>query len=133
MPGELLQDLIEDERNLTPTAEKAMQEVIKPFAYIGKTDHEIHFREEANDLSARHKILLTFLGKLAVLSLGFADDATLSQGEVVEKLDREGVAEGSVKSGMNRLRADKILTSPEKGRYEITYNKLKRMRGEFRV
>lgn len=126
-----LEELLEDEAQITARGEEILKDLIKPYAYIGKAKKSIHLRDKAFDLPARLRVLLLFLTKLAMRHLNLVSDASISQKEAIDFFLPQGMPEGTVKVSLMQLREEKLISKTTKGGYSTGFDKLSKAQTEF--
>lgn len=126
-----LEELIEDESQVSTRGEELLKNMLKPYAYIGQDTKEVRLRDNAFSLPSKIKILLLFMAKLAQKRLNLITDESVSQKEAINFFTPHGVPEGTVKISLKQLRDDKVITKTSKGKYSIGFDKLARLQQEF--
>jgi hypothetical protein len=123
----LLDALVEDESQVSTKAEELLIQIFKPYAFIGKDSKSINLRDEADILPPRLKILLYFLGRLAGKRLGYIEDDSISQKEVIEFYTPHGIPEGTIKVSLKQLREERLIVGATTGRYKTGFDKLEKI------
>lgn len=125
-----LEELLEDESQVSERGASVLKDLIKPFAFIGSNTKKIVFRDEAFELPTKLRIYLLFACGLAMKDLGYSK-GTFSQKEILGYFVPLGIPEGTVKVTLKQLRDDRLITEAEKNRYETGYDKILKIQSEY--
>lgn len=127
-----LEELVVEDSEMQNRTEIILKNIIQPYVYILKDQKKILFKpEEFENLSNKLRVLLLFLGNLAMEKLGYISNASISQKEAIEVLTQEGIPEGTIKPALKQLRDEKIISEVSSGRYAIGFEKLNKIKAEF--
>lgn len=118
-----LANLLIDEDEIRKKADEILSSTLSPYIRIVKSNQEVQLTQDARKLPGHKKVLIALAARLAAKRLNLIKDETMSQKELIESLNEEGVPEGSVKSALNRLRKEKMV-SQRGSRYYIGFDKL---------
>lgn len=128
-----LLSLLIDEEEIEKRADSILSSALTPYVQITKNGQQIQFLQAAYILNGPQKVLLVLSARLAAQRLGLAKDASMSQKELIDQLKDEGVAEGTVKSSLNKLRTAKLLSKTDDSRYYIGTDKLIKLTSALEV
>lgn len=128
-----LHGLLIDEEQISKHADELLAKVLTPYIMIVKSSHEVQLSSEGTSLKNSSKVLVTLGAHLVLKRLGLVEDESLSQKQLIEILQGEGVAEGSVKSALSYLRKEKLVSKTPKSRYFIGLDKLSKLKAELEV
>lgn len=126
-----LEELIEDESQISVRGEAILKELIKPYAYIAKINKNIQLRDKAFELPQRLRVLLIFLTKLAMKRLNLISDESISQKETIEFFTPQGIPVGTIKVSLKQLRDDRLISKISEGRFSTGFDKLSKIQSEF--
>jgi|SRR3989344_4656137 len=125
-----LEDLFEEESQVSAHGDVTLANLVKPYLYLGKKTRKIILRDDAFNLPVKLRILLLFMGSLALKRLG-SGEGTFSQKEIIEYFSQYGVPEGTIKVSLKQLRDDRLITEAEASRYMTGYDKLSKIQMEL--
>lgn len=125
-----LEELFEEESQVSAHGDVTLTNLVKPYLYLGKKTKKIILRDNAFDLPVKLRVLLLFLGGLALKRLS-GGGGTFSQKEIIEYFSQYGVPEGTIKVTLKQLRDDRLITEAETSRYITGYDKLSKIQMEF--
>lgn len=125
-----LEELFEEESQLSAHGDVTLANLVKPYLYLGKNTKKIMLRDRAFDLPVKLRIILLFMAGLALKRLGNGE-GTFSQKEIIEYFHLYGVPEGTIKVSLKQLRDARLISEVDPSRYATGYDKLSRIQIEF--
>ncbi|HMQ96279.1 MAG TPA: hypothetical protein PKD19_03590 [Candidatus Saccharibacteria bacterium] len=128
-----LLSLLIDEEEIEKRADSILSSALASYVQITKTGQQVQFLPKAHGLKGHQKVLLALASKLVAQRLDLLEDATMSQKELIDQLKDEGVAEGTVKSALNKLRSAKLLSKTDNSRYYLGTDKLIKLESALEV
>ena len=128
-----LLSLLIDEEEIEKRADSILSSALSPYVQITKSGQQVQFLPKAHTLTGSQKVLLALASRLAAQRLNLLEDTTMSQKELIDQLKDEGVAEGTVKSALNKLRTAKLLSKTDNSRYYLGTDKLVKLEGALEV